>query len=101
MNRLTFTSRRDRRAERAQRFVTARQAQWAARMARLGYKTSGETGALRPPSKGRTWSKTRKNAHAPPPGVGWERSGPMRVVRTGQEGRLEVPVAKEYSLADS
>ena len=71
----TSLTRRERRTIRQRRFVTAREAALAARLARLDYKVSGETGALRPPTKGRTWHKGgRLNAHAPPTGQAWERS---------------------------
>ena len=74
-------TRRERRAERQLRFVTTREARLAARLARLDYKVSGETGALRVPSKARTWYQgNRKSAHRPPPGQGWSRSGQVYVV---------------------
>ena len=54
MERATFSTRRERRARRQQNFVTARDAHLAARLARLDYKVSGETGAMRVPTKART-----------------------------------------------
>lgn len=46
-------TRRDRRAMRKQRFVTASQAKLAARLAKLDYKVSGETGASKVRTKHR------------------------------------------------
>ena len=101
--------RRERRAERQRRFVVAREARLAALrdhrvsggrdalrardgdarlpgwLRPLDYRVSGETGAMRVPSKARTWHMgNRKNAHAPPPGQGWSRSGATYV--TGYAG---------------
>ena len=85
-------TRRERRARRHRGFVTAKEARLAARLARLDYKTSGETGALRVPSKARTWHMgNRKNAHRPPPGKTWDRSGPTYVTAT-ELGPLAEPV---------
>ena len=93
MERATFSTRREWRARRQQNFVTARDAHLAARLARLDYKVSGETGAMRVPTKARTWYQgNRRNAHTPPPGQGWDRSGPTYVVETDELGRLEKPV---------
>ena len=86
-------SRHERRAERQRRFVTAREARLAARLARLDYKTSGETGALRVPSKATTWYRgNRKNAHAPPPGQAWDRSGPTYFVEAVGPDGPEKPI---------
>ena len=63
-------SRRERRAVRRLRFVTAREARLAARLARLDYKVSGETGALRVPTRAGRWHQ----------GPRAERSGPTYVV---------------------
>ena len=77
---------------RQRNFVTAKQAALAARLARLDYKVSGETGALRLPGKGRTWYLgNRKSAHAPALGQSWERSGPTYIVAL-DEVRLAKPV---------
>ena len=74
-------NRRERRAMRLRRFVTAQEARLAARLARLDYKTAGESGALKPPTRGRTWHKGgRLNGHRPQSGHGWSRSGPAYVV---------------------
>ena len=74
-------TRRERRTERQLRFVTTREARLAARLARLDYKVSGETGALKVPTKARTWYQgNRRSAHRPPPGEGWSRSGLTYVV---------------------
>ena len=48
-------TRLERRNIRQGRLVTATEARLAARLARLDYKVSGETGALRVPSKVRAW----------------------------------------------
>ena len=51
----------------------------------LDYKVSGETGAMRVPSKARTWHiGGRLNAHRPPAGQRWDRSGSTYV--TGCDG---------------
>ena len=85
-------TRRERRARRHRGCVTAKEARLAARLARLDYKTSGETGAMRVPSKGHTWHLGgRANGHAPPPGQGWERSGPTYVTAS-ELGTLAEPV---------
>ena len=73
-------TRRERRARRQRWLVTTREARLAARLARLDYKVSGETGAMRVPTKARTWHQgNRKNGHEPPPGETWDRSGPTYV----------------------
>ena len=88
---MTLT-RKERRAIRNLRFVTTRQAREAARLARLDYKVSGPTGALRVPTKARTrYQGNRKSAHRPPPGQGWSRSGPTYVVGL-DETRFAEPV---------
>ena len=90
---MTSMTRTERRAHRRLWSVTTRQARQAARLARLDYKVSGETGAMRVPAKGRTWHKgNRRNGHAPPPGQGWDRSGPTYVVEADGLGRLPQPV---------
>ena len=64
----------------------------AARLAHLDYKVSGETGALKVPSKVRTWNlRGRANGHRPPPGQGWDRSDPTYVVGI-QEVELARPI---------
>ncbi len=86
-------TRRERRAQRQQRFVTAKEARLAARLAHLDYKVSGESGAMKVPIKGRTWCQgNRKNGQVPPPGRKWDRSGPTYVVETDELGRFEKPV---------
>ena len=67
--------------------VTDRDARLATRLAHLDYKVSGETGAMRVPSKARTWHlEGRLNAHRPPPGRGWERSGVTYVTGINEVG---------------
>ena len=51
MEEVTLMTRQERRAQRQLRFVTNKEARLAALRAHLGYKVSGETGALRPPTK--------------------------------------------------
>ena len=86
-------TRRERRAQRQQRFVTEKEARLAARLARLDYRLSGETGVLRLPAKGQTWCQgNRKNGQAPSPGRGWDRSGPTYVVESAELGKLPKPI---------
>ena len=87
-----ITTRRGRRAVRQRRFVAAREAALAARLAKLDYKVSGETGAMKVPTKARTWYLGgRLNAHRPPPGRAWDRSGATYVV--GVDGvRFDEPI---------
>ncbi len=71
-----------RRALRLRKMVTKKQAALAARLARVGYKTASESGALVVHSKERTWHHGgRANGHAPPPGATWDRSGPVRTTQ--------------------
>ncbi len=89
---MTLT-RRQKRMARQRRFVTAREARYAAWLAHLDYKVSGETGAMKVPAKGRTWHRgNRANGHTPPAGRGWDRSGPTYVVEAQGIGRLPEPV---------
>ena len=100
-------TRRERRAERQRQYLIRRATPWAspdhgasgqngARLQTdcetplpgwlrpLDYKVSGESGALKVPSKVRTWHlNNRANGHAPPPGQAWDRSGPAYVVAAG------------------
>ena len=86
-------TRHERRANRRLRFVTTREARLAARLARLDYKVSGETGAMRVPSRMRTWHLGgRLNAHRPSAGQGWARSGATYVVEASELGRLAKPI---------
>ncbi len=81
---VTTMTRRQKRALRLGRLVTAREARWAARMARLDYKVSSESGAMKVPSRVRTWHLNgRANGHEPPPGVAWDRTGPAYVIAAG------------------
>jgi hypothetical protein len=86
-------TRRERRTIRRLGFITAKEARLAARLARLDYKVSGETGAMRVPTKARTWHLgNRLNGHAPPPGQGWSRSGPAYMVGSDELGRFAKPI---------
>ena len=79
-------TRRERRAKRQRGFLSARDGRIAAQLARVDYKTAGESGALTPPYRSRLWHRNgRLNGHAPPPGRTWDRAGPARVVRKGDE----------------
>ena len=84
--------RSERRARRQRWLVTTREARLAARLARLDYKVSGETGAMKVPTRVRTWYQgNRINAHVPPPGQRWDRSGTTYVVGV-HEVRFAQPV---------
>ena len=79
MERIT---RRERRALRQQRFVTAREASLAARLAHLYYKVPGEAGALRVPTHSLIWHQgDRPNGQAPPTG----RERRVRTCRCGED----------------
>ena len=102
-------TRRERRAERQRRYEATKEARLAERLdyrlsseskARermdyegilpgwlrpLGYKLSSESGALKVHSRIKTWHLGgRANAHMPPPGRGWDRSGPAHKVEAEQ-----------------
>ena len=80
------STRQERRAKRQRSLLSARDGRIAARLARVDYKVPGETGALRVPSRVRTWHLGgRLNGHAPPPGRTWDRAGPTRVVAQENE----------------
>ncbi len=108
-------TRRERRAERQRQYLMKRATPWvspdyqgSAESGALGkvdyetplpgwlrpldYKVSSETGALKVPSRMRTWHLGgRANGHAPPPGQGWDRSGATYV--TGYAGaKLPRPI---------
>ena len=79
MERIT---RRERRALRQLRFVTAREASLAAILAHLYYNVPGEAGALRVPTHSLIWHQgDRPNGQAPPPGQGIGGSGPVDVAK--------------------
>lgn len=62
---MTNSKRQERRDLRRRRFVTDKEARLAARLARLDYKVSGETGAMKIPTKPRIQVKsTNRNAPA-------------------------------------
>ena len=52
-------TRQERRSSRRKRFVTDREARWAAWLARLDFKTTGESGALKVPAR----SKVQNRSH--------------------------------------
>ena len=70
-------TRRERRALRRGRAVTVREARLAARLARLDYKTSGETGALRLPTRVGKWPH---GTQPRPPGARRNGASPVRVI---------------------
>lgn len=79
MKGVTVMTRHERRARRQGRFVTDKEARLAARLARLDYKVSGETGALRIPARARVPSRSKG------------RAGPAYVVGVG-DLRLARPI---------
>ena len=94
-------TRRQRRAVRHRRYEAARDVRLAVRLdygaplpgwlRPLDYRVGGETGALKVRSKVRTWHLGgRANGHTPPPGQGWDRSGPAHMVE-GDGTRLADP----------
>ena len=90
---MTTITRQERRARRLRKLVTVKQAKFAARLAKLDYKTSGESGALK--LRGKVVireSDSRKNGYAPPPGRQWSRSGPTYVTETEELGVLPKPI---------
>ena len=90
---VTSITRHERRAHRRRKLLTVRGAKLAARLARLDYKTSGESGALKPRSRVIMGKRIgRKNGYAPPPGRTWSRSGPTYVTESKQLGLLPKPV---------
>ena len=88
---LATMTRKERRAERLRGFVPNVEASEVARLARLGYKVTNESGALRVTTHSLTWhTANRPDIAAPNSGSTWERSGPA--YRAGaQEHRLDGP----------
>ena len=81
-----LATRGERRAKRLRSFLAEKDGRLAARLAHIDYKIPGESGALTPPLKTRVWHRNgRLNGHAPPPGRAWDRAGPARVTRKGDE----------------
>ncbi len=89
---VTSITRHERRTLRRRMFLTVKEAKLASRMARLDYKVSGETGAMKVPTKSIIGQHGRKNAYAPPPGRAWSRSGPTYVIETDWPGTLAKPI---------
>ncbi len=74
-------TRHQRRARRRHLLAAAREAPRAALQAGLDYRVSGETGALVVHTHSLSWHRAKSpNLTVPPPGRGWDRSGPARVV---------------------
>ena len=87
-----FVTRWERRALRRQRFAEDREARRVARLAGLDYRVSGESGALRVHTHSLSWHRSKSpNITVPPPGRGWDGSGPVRVVGK-PEGGMAQPV---------
>ncbi len=85
------TTRRQRRAWRLHKLAAAREARLVARRAGLDYRVSGESGALVVHTHSLSWHRARSpNVTAPPPGRGWDGSGPAHMV-----GADEVNVPKQ------
>ena len=79
------TTRRQRRAWRLQRLTAGREARLVAQMAGLGYRVSGESGALVVQTHSLSWHRAKSaNITVPPPGREWHRSSPVRVVRVDE-----------------
>ena len=81
MKQATAMTRRERRAERQQRFVADKEARLAARLARLDYKVANESSALRVYTHFLTWHLAKRPDWATPRGGrGWDRSGPTNII---------------------
>ena len=81
-------TRHQRRTWRLQRLTTAREAHRAAIRAGLDYRVSGESGALIVHTHSLSWHRAKSpKITLPPEGQGWNRSGPVQVVRKS-EGKL-------------
>ncbi len=61
---LVAMTRRERRYRRLRGFLTAREARLAARLARLDYRVSNESGALRVPSSAQKWHRSSPHDRA-------------------------------------
>ena len=82
----TPLTRRQRRVWRLQKLAVDREAHRAALQAGLDFKVSGESGALNVTSHSVTRHLAKRpNSATPPPGRGWDRSGPVKVVVSPQE----------------
>ena len=80
-------TRHQRRAWRLKKLTVAREAHEAALRARLDYRVSGESGALRVYSHSLSWHRAKSpNITIPPAGQEWGRSGPVRVVQDPEAG---------------
>ena len=89
-------TRRERRAMRLLRFVTSKDARQAARMARLDYKVTNESGALRVHTHSLSWHLAKRpNGATPTPGQRRERSGPARVVEARGLSTLAQPMTHQ------
>ncbi len=74
-------TRHQRRAWRLRELAAAKEARKIARMAGLDYRVSGESGALVVHTNSLSWHRAKSpNITVPPPGRGWDGSGPVRVV---------------------
>ena len=78
MTELRSITRHQRRAWRRQRLAAAREARRAALQAGLDYRVSGESGALIVHTHSLSWHRAKSpNITIPPPGRGWDGSGPV------------------------
>ena len=74
------SSRHQRRAWRLHRLTAAKEAHRAALLAGMGYRVSGESGALTVHTHSLSWHRAKcPNITVPPSGRGWDRSSPVRV----------------------
>ena len=110
---MRHVTRRERRAERQRRYATTREVRLAAGLEHrvsgkgaetraidydaplpgwlgpLDYRVSGESGALRVHTHSLSWHRTKSpNITIPPPGRGWDGSGPIRRVVVGETNPL-------------
>ena len=93
------TTRRQRRAWRLQMLAASREARLVARRAGLDYRVSGESGALVVHTHSLNWHRAKSpNITAPPPGRGWDGSGPVRAV-VEPEGRIAQPVKHQQGVS--
>ncbi len=83
-------TRHQRRAWRRQRLAAAREARRAALQAGLDFRVSGESGALIVHTHSLSWHRAKNpNITTPPPGRGWDGSGPVRMVVVDETNSLK------------
>ena len=85
MRSATIITRHQRRARRLQSLTAGRGAHRAALQTGLGYRVSGESGALVVHTHSLSWHRAKTpNITVPPAGRGWDRSSRVRVVGVDQ-----------------